>query len=114
MFLCEAREAVNDPAPKLMLVPAAGGDAIRILSFPSMYRSRNIRWSADGKALIYIESRNRVDNLWMQPIDGGPARQLTNFESDRIFRFDVSRDGGAFSFARGSEDSDVVMVSDFR
>jgi Tol biopolymer transport system component len=79
-----------------------------------MSRSRNIRWSPDGKALIFIESKNRVDNLWMQPIDGGPARQLTNFESDRIFRFDVSRDGGAFSFARGSEDSDVVLVSDFR
>ena len=114
MFLCEAREAVNDPEPEFVLVPAAGGEAIRTLSFPSMSRSRNIRWSPDGKALIFIESKNRVDNLWMQPIDGGPARQLTNFESDRIFRFDVSRDGGAYSFARGSEDSDVVLVSDFR
>ena len=112
-FVCEARESLNDPSPKLTIVSMSDGPVVT-LNAPTAVRSRTIRWTADGKGLIFIDSKNRVDNLWIQPIDGSPARQLTNFESDRIFRFDVTRDGSAFAMARGSEDSDVVMVSDFR
>jgi serine/threonine protein kinase/Tol biopolymer transport system component len=112
-FVCEARESLNDPSPKLTIVSMSDGSVVT-LNAPTAVRSRTIRWTADGKGLIFIDSKNRVDNLWIQPIDGSPARQLTNFESDRIFRFDVTRDGSAFAMARGSEDSDVVMVSDFR
>ncbi len=113
-FICESRESLNDSSPKLVVVSTSGGPVISILNAPTAVRSRTIRWTADGKSLVFIESRNRVDNLWLQPIDGGAARSLTNFEADRIFRFDVTRDGTGFVMARGSEDSDVVMVSDFR
>ncbi|MDI1240495.1 MAG: protein kinase [bacterium] len=113
-FVCETRESLNDLSPKLTIVSTPGGQVITTLNAPTAVRSRTIRWTADGKSLIYIESRDRVDNLWLLPIDGGPARPLTNFEADRISRFDVAGDDSRFVMARGSEDSDVVMVSDFR
>ncbi|MEQ1761889.1 MAG: protein kinase [Pyrinomonadaceae bacterium] len=113
-LVCEARESINDPSPKLAIVNISNGQIITALNSPAAVRSRTIRWTADGRSLIFIESKNRVDNLWIQPIDGGQARPLTNFEADRIFRFDVTRDSSGFVMARGSEDSDVVMVSDFR
>lgn len=113
-LVCETRGSDSDPAPKLTLVSSNGGAVTREIGLPLTAKSRTIRWSSDGKALIYAESRNRVDNLWMQPIDGGSPVQLTNFESDRIFRFDVSSDGQTFAMARGNENSDVVMVNGFR
>ena len=114
LFVCETRESESDPQPKLAVVAADGGQINTSLNLPSIARSRTIRWSADGRGLIYVQTKDRVDNLWLQPIDGGSPRQLTNFESDRIFRFDVSADGKSFAMARGNENSDVVLISNFR
>ena len=64
--------------------------------------------------MIYSEGRDRVDNLWSQPLDGGPAKQLTDLKVDRIFRFDISPRGDELAVARGTDSSDVVMISNFR
>lgn len=112
-FVCETGASSADAAPKLAVLPAEGGAAAQVLNLPMVVKSRTIRWSGDGKGLIFAESKNRVDNLWLQPLDGGTPVRLTNFESDRIFRFDVSA-AGRVAMARGNENSDVVMVRNFR
>jgi len=81
---------------------------------PLLLESKGFRWAADGRALIYIDTRNRIYNLWSQSLDGSPPKQITNFNSDRIFRFDFSTDGYGFALARGYESSDVIMIKDFR
>ncbi len=73
-----------------------------------------IRWTHDGSALTYIVNRGGVSNIWIQPLDGSPARQLTDFKSDRIFSFDWSRDGKWLALSRGPEQRDVVVMSDFK
>ncbi|MFS8086178.1 MAG: hypothetical protein ACMG6H_11165 [Acidobacteriota bacterium] len=55
-----------------------------------------------------------VTNIWSQPIDGGPPKQLTDFKSDLIFRFDWSRDGKWLAVARGNISSDVVLINDLK
>jgi len=54
-----------------------------------------------------------VTNLWMQPLDGGPPKQLTNFASESFFALDWSRDG-KLVYGRGETTSDAVLISDFR
>jgi hypothetical protein len=39
---------------------------------------------------------------------------LTNFTSDRIFWFDISRDGKQIALSRGTQTSDVVLISNFK
>ena len=99
---------------QVAILPVGGGDPVKVFNSPVMARSRNIRFSPDGGSLIYVDARDKVDNLWSQPIDGGPARQLTDFSEDRIFRFDISYPTGRFVFARGTDTSDVVMIRNFR
>ena len=53
-----------------------------------------------------------VEAGWLQPIDGGPPRQVTRFISDRIFDYDVAPDG-ALVCARGAVVSDVVTIRGF-
>jgi hypothetical protein len=48
-----------------------------------------------------------------QPIDGGAPKQLTHYNSGRIFWFDISRDG-QLALARGSQSSDVVLIRNFQ
>jgi Tol biopolymer transport system component len=70
-------------------------------------------WSPDGKSFQYILSREGVGNLWEQPLMGGPARQLTHFKTDQIVDFAWSADGTRVAFARGTQNSNVVLISNF-
>jgi hypothetical protein len=53
-----------------------------------------------------------VDNLWQQPLDGSSGRQITNFNSERIYDFHWSFDGKQLALVRGHTDSDVVLIKD--
>jgi Tol biopolymer transport system component len=98
---------------KLAIFPRAGGQPIKTFSYTSGGTS-NAQWSIDGRAIIYGLTRNGVTNLWEQPIDGSPLKQLTNFASDRIFSFQISRDGKQVTLNRGTSASDVVLISNFK
>ena len=54
-----------------------------------------------------------MTNLWSQPLDGGPATQLTNFKSEIFFSFEWSRDGKLLVLGRGATCSDVVLIIQF-
>jgi eukaryotic-like serine/threonine-protein kinase len=93
------------------VLPFAGGEprVIEGMAFPEFGL---IRWSADSSALTYIVTRDDVSNIWSHPIDGGEPKQLTNFTTDRIFRFAWSRDGGHLACERGFMINDMVLISD--
>ena len=95
---------------RISIMPAAGGAPAKTFPLPSGF-SAPFRWTADGKALIYAVSQRGVTNLWVQPIEGGEPKQLTNFTSDLIHWFDISRDGKQFVLSRGTSSSDVVLFS---
>jgi Tol biopolymer transport system component/DNA-binding winged helix-turn-helix (wHTH) protein len=96
---------------KVALMPFAGGEPALVegLAQPELFI---IRWSPDSRALTYIVTRQGVSNIWSKPIDGGPARQLTNFTTDRIFRFAWSRDGKFLACERGMVINDAVLISE--
>src|SRR5262245_11034924 len=74
----------------------------------------SLEWTPDGKALLYSASSDGVANIWSQPLDGSPAKQVTDFKADGIFRFDVSGDGKTLICARGGWKRDIVLVENLR
>lgn len=96
----------------LAILPSEGGEPIKTLPFTGPIT--NLRWTVDGRALVYGKTKNGVTNLWAQPIDGSAPKQLTNFASERIFSFDFSRDGKQVALSRGTQTSDVVLISNFK
>jgi eukaryotic-like serine/threonine-protein kinase len=70
-----------------------------------------LRWSSDGRSLTYVNNVDGVENVWVQPIAGGPAKQFSNFAESRILSFDWSRDGSLVT-SRGVVTSDVVLITD--
>lgn len=99
--------------PKLAIMPIEGGQPIKTFAIPpSIGEFVNIRWTPDGKAISYIDSKDGVPNIWNQPIDGGPPRQVTNFTGERIFTFDWSPDGKSLSLSRGKTSTDVIVIRD--
>lgn len=73
-----------------------------------------VRWAADGRALYVVLKTNGVSDIWRQPLDGSLPQLVTNFKSQLIFSFDVSRDGKQIVCARGSFNKDAVLLSGFR
>jgi serine/threonine protein kinase/Tol biopolymer transport system component len=73
-----------------------------------------IHWTADGRAITYVRTKDGVSNIWAQPLDGSPARQLTNFTSMYIWRHAWSPDGKYLVMARGNFSRDAVMLTDAR
>jgi len=71
------------------------------------------QFTPDAQAVVYaIRGENNVNNLWLQPLDGKPGRQITNFVSEGIFRFNWSPDGKRLLVWRGHTESDVVLLRD--
>ena len=53
-----------------------------------------------------------VGNFWVQPLAGGPPKQLTSFSSEIIQDFAFSADGKSMALLRGNVAKDVVLIQD--
>lgn len=110
-------DAAANSLLKVVTIPFGGGQPLRTFDIPVTAFSAippPIRWTVDGKALTYIDTRGGVSNIWSQSIDGGAPVQLTEFKSDRIFSFDWAHDGKNLACSRGAEVSDVVLITDLK
>jgi Tol biopolymer transport system component len=98
-------------SPKVAIIPFSGGTAIKVLDIPGI---APIRWTPDGKGILFIDTKASVSNIWMQLIAGGPPTQVTRFSSDQINYFDVSRDGSRLVLDRFQSTADVELIRDVR
>jgi Tol biopolymer transport system component len=92
------------------VLPIEGGPLTKFFKLPE----GPVRWTADGSAVTYINNQGGVSNIWVQPLAGGPPKQLTDFKSDMIFHFDWSRDGKQLALSRGILMSDVILINNVR
>jgi len=97
---------------KIGVIPFAGGQPVRTFDYSASNFAGYpiIRWTQDGRDLTYIRDQQGVSNLWAQPLDGSPPKQLTDFTAGQIFNFAWSKDGHQLALARGSQTSDVVLI----
>ena len=91
-----------------------GAASDRKFPFPSSVGSRVFRWTPDGQALAYIANEKGVSNIWLQPVSGGPARQLTNFKTGQLSSFAWSTNSQWSAYLRHTATSDVVLLSNFK
>ncbi|MCM3902937.1 MAG: protein kinase [Pyrinomonadaceae bacterium] len=111
LIACRFREEDLSPF-KLGLLSFASGELVKSIDVP-VIRS-NLEWTPDSRAVLYVDSRGGISNVWRQPIDGGPAKQSTQFKTDQIFSFDLSSDGKQMLLVRGNVSDDVVLIADVK
>jgi Tol biopolymer transport system component len=105
---------VGDRA-NVSIIPAGGGQPIgRFDPVSDLAGSGVVQWSAGGDAVLYVKTVAGVSNVWRRPLDGGEAKPLTAFTTERLTAFAVSRDGKRLALARGKTSSDVVLIKDLK
>jgi Tol biopolymer transport system component len=70
-------------------------------------------WMPDGRSIAYLDNGSGILNVWSQPLDGSAPKQLTNFKSEFIISFAISRDGKIAAY-RVSATRDIVLIKDFK
>jgi eukaryotic-like serine/threonine-protein kinase len=94
---------------KVALVDLASAAPSRLLNTDPRV-SGNVEFTPDGTALAYPVKEKGVDNVWVQPLDGSPGRQITNFQSDRIVAIHWSPDRRVLGILRYHHESDMVLM----
>jgi len=75
------------------------------------------QWTPDASGLVFTKSTGASSNLFYQALDGSPATQITNFDSEPrwVSSYAFSPDGKQITIGRARvNDSDLVMFSNFR
>ncbi len=100
-------DSPNPPAIVVCDLPACK----TLKRLPAPPADTRLRWTPDGRGIAYLKE----SNLWVQPLDGGPLRQLTHFTDGRtIPDFAWSRDGKRLAIARMSVTNDIVLFKGLR
>ena len=95
-----------------IVIDADSGHRVSSTDAPSDFGDvGDFSWAPDGHALDFVITRDAVSNLLRRPLNGGPAKQITNFKSGRIFSAAWSPDGNELALARGQSAADVVLIT---
>jgi serine/threonine protein kinase len=106
------------PVGKIVLVPLHAGPKVQVRFLDPDHRiaqstrRTDIKFTPNGKAVVYVIRENGTDNLWVQPLDGSPGHQITNFPADVIQAFQYSLDGKSLAVMRTRVESDIVLLHD--
>jgi serine/threonine protein kinase/Tol biopolymer transport system component/tetratricopeptide (TPR) repeat protein len=103
---------IANPHWKIAVFPPDGGEPLQQfeVSGTATYDS-TLRWTPHSDGLTYVDDRNGVSNIWVQPLDGKPPHPLTAFTWGQVYAFDWSKDG-RLVYSRGMSTSDVVLIRD--
>ena len=116
-YLMWSNPGVNPPPSGskplvLKVIPLDGGAPVHQFDWPAL--AGHPRWATKGDALQYVLTKNGISNLWEQKLTGGPPKEITSFQSGLIFDFSWSWDGKQLALTRGSNSSDVILISNFQ
>ncbi|HKE55820.1 MAG TPA: DPP IV N-terminal domain-containing protein, partial [Pyrinomonadaceae bacterium] len=107
------RDEQANNQPKLSIIPVAGGAPLKTVDLPRSAQPFAFAWMPDGKSIAYLDKGSGILNVWSHPIEAGAPKQLTDFKSQLITSFAVSRDG-KIAVYRVSPTRDIVLIKDFR
>ncbi len=112
-FLAGVYAASPTAALALGILPVDGGPPVQAFpGFAQATASGSLAWTPDGQNVLYTNVERL--NIWRQRLAGGAPEKITNYSDLMIFRFALSPDGRQLALARGTQQRDAVLISNFR
>ena len=102
------------PAPdyllNLLVLDLSSGQVLQSFASDITAGFNHVRFSRDGKDILFVKHAASGDGLWLQPLDKSPPKLLTTFKGDTIWDMAYSPDGKKLGVVRAHTDSDVVLL----
>ena len=99
--------------PKLAVIAFEGGGPVKTIDLPRSVQPIAFSWMPDGRAVAYLDNSSGILNVWSQLLDGGAPKQLTNYKSEFVTGFSISREGKIATY-RWSATRDIVLIKEFK
>lgn len=108
---------------KVFIVPVEGGRPTKVLELPegtappAGWTTEPVGWTTDGRALTVLKSTDGTDNIWILPLDGSRPQPLTHFNDpslNNVGSFALSRDGKVLAVTRFTQNTNLVLITDFK
>lgn len=96
---------------KVRVRPVDAEEPAKILDIQAAYL---LKWTADGKKLLYRSIDTTPEQLsivWIQSLAGGEPKQFLNVKPDRVTNLAQSADGKRLLIIRSRTTSDAVMLT---
>jgi Tol biopolymer transport system component len=97
----------------IAILPFQGGSPIKRLPITIMDWQR-FQWTADGHAMMYVDSVKGTQNIWSYDLNSQSSKQLTDFKTNLIFAFAWSPDYKQLACQHGTEVRDVTIINNQR
>ena len=105
-----SRYFVDAATEKIVILPFQGGKPVHLTGIPARDWQR-VQWLQDGRALAYVDTVNGISNVSSYDLNSNSTKQVTTFNSDRIFAYAWSEDYKTLACVRGTEVRDVMVIS---
>ena len=113
-LLCRLRSVDgSSPLWRTAILAVDGAAPTRYYDVPRGGGPHYMQWMPDGRSFAFVDLEGGANNIWVQDVRGGRPRQLTHFESGRIYAYDIGRDG-RIVVSHGDPANDMVLIRDFR
>jgi Tol biopolymer transport system component len=112
IVLSMLKQEQNRSVRHLLLLSLKDFNVVR--DVPVDPRAGNFGILADNSAFIYAKRVGNVDNLYTEPVSGGPPTQITHYKTDHIRSYEITRDGKTLVISRGNEVANALMITNFR
>jgi Tol biopolymer transport system component len=121
LFAAQGHDSSISPDGKLIALASGMEDAgakLAVISidtgaplpFPAV-TGRMFRWTPDGKGISYLKHDGKQENIFIQPLAGGPSTPLTAFPEGSIANYEWSPDGQRIVLTHFLQTCDVVLLN---
>jgi len=110
MIACLGR---NESKCEILILSVEGGQPLKRIEFPgAFFTGTRIKWTPDGKTLLYAAVLDGPAAIFRQSLSGGPPEETASFDEDELSDFGYSVDGHFLAVTRGGWQHDIVLISD--
>jgi len=102
----------NKEKGTLLIIPASGGESKELCSFQGLQKIGNVRWTADGKYLLFIERKDKSDVL--RRISPEREESQTVWDPNKnLNSFSIHPSGKQIAFSTSLLESEVYVMENF-
>ena len=98
---------MEDLGAKLTVMSIDGGAPLPVPAVTGWM----FRWTPDGKGITYVRRDGKQENIFVQPLAGGPSTPLTLFPEGMIANYEWSPDGQRIVLTHYLQMCDVVLLN---